>query len=72
MNTITISTGTYTPDQLAIAVYRAAYRVEGEVYRNPRLAEMEDWLASPLADYDGETVESLVEEWLELERAVQL
>lgn len=57
---ITISTGTYTLDQLAKLVASASQR--GEWYDGPNSTNISDWLAE--GDIDGtETIESLAAEW---------
>lgn len=58
--TITISTGTYTLEQLAKLVANASER--GEWYDGEGSTHIEDWLAE--GSFDGnETIESLAAEW---------
>lgn len=60
MNTITISTGTYTLEELARLVADASER--GEWYDGEGSTHIKDWLAA--GSFDGnETIESLAAEW---------
>lgn len=58
--TITISTGTYTLEQLAKLVANASKR--GEWYVDDNCTHIKDWLAEGDIDSDA-TIESLAAEW---------